>query len=289
MNSASAASSQYLPDETVQVIAPVPNAIFERRSSRLRLLAAGHVIGEYLDAIAHLADAQVAASQALSAETEPQSVPNFTFNLRDPGHGETWQRALQIIISEMELTRLPDQSQAALSRLRSSTPADLESSAKAILDGNYDSIDLAAFTFLAAALQVYWTNMASRIKAKQAEHVSYVCPVCGSPPVAGIIQSDRKLRYLCCSLCATLWYVPRLTCTRCGLTENLSYFTVDGDRTDTKAEACSQCNTYLKLFYLESNPGAEPFADDLATISLDLLMAYRSFSRNGINLFLVGK
>ena len=289
MNSASPAGSQFLPEETVQAIAPVPDAIFERRSGRLRLLAAGHVVGEYLDAMAHLADAQVAASQALSSDAEQQSVPFFSFNARDHGPGETWQKALEVIISEMELTRLPEQSQTALSRLKSATPADLESSAKAILEGNYDSIDLAAFPFLAAALQVYWTNLASRVKAKQAEHASYICPICSSPPVAGIIQSDRKLRYLSCSLCATLWYVPRLTCTRCGSTENLSYFTVDGDKNGTKAEACSQCNTYLKLFYLESNPGAEPFADDLATIALDLLMAYRSYSRNGINLFLVGK
>jgi hypothetical protein len=45
------------------------------------------------------------------------------------------------------------------------------------------------------------------------------------------------------------------------------------------------CNTYLKLFDLDSNPEAEAFADELAAISLDLLMSDKPYRNGGINLF----
>ncbi len=56
-----------------------------------------------------------------------------------------------------------------------------------------------------------------------------------------------------------------------------------------KAEACDRCHTYLKLFYLEQNPRAEPFADDVATLPLDLLMAEAGYARSGVNLFLLSR
>jgi len=206
-----------------------------------------------------------------------------------PGDEGILRETLGVIISEMQPVPLPEESRAALSRLISATPEGLMSAAKAILERNYDSIDFAAAPFLASALQVYWTDLASRVKVEAKERTSYTCPVCGSPPVGGVILSDRKLRYLCCSLCATHWYVPRLTCTNCGSTAGLSYFVVEGDREGIKAEACSQCRTYLKLFYLESNPDADSFADDLAALALDVLMSDQSYRRIGINLFLLQK
>jgi len=78
-----------------------------------------------------------------------------------------------------------------------------------------------------------------------------------------------------------------LTCTSCGSTADLSYFAFEGNANGIKAEACGHCSTYLKLFYLESNPDAEAFADDLATLALDLSMAEKGYSRSGINLFLL--
>jgi len=53
-----------------------------------------------------------------------------------------------------------------------------------------------------------------------------------------------------------------------------------------KAEVCEGCNGYLKLFYLEWRPGAEPAADDLATLPLDVLVSDQGYVRNGMNLFL---
>jgi len=287
MNSSPSAVSQRLPDETVPVIPPVPAAVFEKRARRLRVLASGHAAGEYLDAMAQLADAQLAAARVLSANKKRRPGLSISFNARNHWHGKPWHEALRVIVGRMRLASLPPESQATLSRLEAAAPADLEHSAQAILSGNYDAVDLAASPFLAAALQVYWTHLASESSAEGSGRSACRCPVCASPPVAGVILSGRKLRYLCCSLCSTHWYVPRLICTYCGSTAGLSYFLVDGDESKTKAEACSRCRTYLKLLYLESNPEAEAFADDLATLALDLLMSDTRYSPSGINLFLL--
>jgi FdhE protein len=279
-----------LSEETIPVILPTPARIFEKRSARLRFLAPGHALGAYLEAMARLAEAQVAASHAPASDNGGNvtvSTPPLPFDLGDSGHREAWQKALHIIVSEMQLVPLPEPSQDALSRLSEVQSADLESSACAILNGNVKGIDRSASPFLSAALQTYWTGLASRVQTEATGPSAGSCPICASPPVAGIVLSGRKLRYLCCSLCATHWYVPRLTCINCGSTAGISYFTVDGDTDGTKAEACSQCKTYLKLFYQDSNPETEAFADDLATLTLDLLMSNQGYSRSGVNLFLL--
>ena len=113
------------------------------------------------------------------------------------------------------------------------------------------------------------------------------CPVCDSPPVAGVVLGDNKLRYLVCGLYSTEWYLPRLICAHCGSTEGISYFGIEGDTSGAKTECCYQCRTYLKLFYLESTPAAEPFADDVATLALDTLVSEEGFSRTGPNFYLL--
>jgi len=289
MSIASSADLRTMTDETIPVILPTPTAVFEKRAARLHSLAPGHAVGEFLEAMAMLADAQRVASQSpfLNKERFPDIV--LPFNLQNRGYGELCRKILEVIISEMQTTPLPEPSHAALSSLSTTTHAELESSATAILSGNIDGIDLAAAPFLAAALQVYWTGLASAVKVDAKERIPQNCPICASPPVAGIVLSSRKLRYLCCSLCATHWYVPRLTCSNCESTADLAYFKIDGATDGIKAEACSRCNTYLKLFYLENNPEADAFADDLATLTLDLMMADGGYSRSGINLFLLRK
>ena len=98
---------------------------------------------------------------------------------------------------------------------------------------------------------------------------------------------DDRLRYLTCSLCAAEWHLTRVMCATCRTTGGISYFSLEGDAGAVKAEACQQCRTYLKLFYLEKGPRAEAFADDVATLSLDLLMSEEGYARGGVNLFLL--
>jgi FdhE protein len=95
------------------------------------------------------------------------------------------------------------------------------------------------------------------------------------------------VRYLTCSVCASSWHRTRVECATCGAPGKVSYFAIDHPSAKgVKAEACSACGTYLKLFYREERPEAEPVADDLATLALDLLMGDEGFARGGSNWFL---
>ena len=50
-----------------------------------------------------------------------------------------------------------------------------------------------------------------------------------------------------------------------------------------RAETCEECHGYRKILYEEKDVLADPVADDLATLSLDLLLAERGYHRAGSN------
>ena len=54
-------------------------------------------------------------------------------------------------------------------------------------------MDIAAAPFVMAALQVYWVDLASRLRLENAIAAwtrRGVCPVCGMRPVASIVRAD---------------------------------------------------------------------------------------------------
>ncbi len=104
--------------------------------------------------------------------------------------------------------------------------------------------------------------------------------------VAGIVLGDDRLRYLVCSLCGSQWHHTRVQCAWCHTGEGISYHAIEGERV-ARAEACARCQAYTKLFYAEHDPSLEPFADDVATLALDVLMADDGWARHGVNPFLV--
>jgi FdhE protein len=107
------------------------------------------------------------------------------------------------------------------------------------------------------------------------------CPACGSPPVAGMVAPGGTRfghRHLHCSLCATAWRYARVRCVHCGSTDKISFRQLAGT-TYLRAECCEQCHGYSKLFYLEGARAIEPFADDLASLGLDVLVGEEGFSR----------
>jgi len=275
------------PGEIIQLIMPDPARAFAGRAARLRALAPGHAMGPFLEAMAHLADAQhVACDAELGRPPGVASQPGVAPADGSPGDAAPWIVALRKIVGAMQRVSLPEPTLAVLKGLASATAAQLEILAQALLARDHGQIDAAAAPFVGAALQVHWTALASARPPGESDCMGNACPVCGSPPVAGLVQSGRQLRYLACSLCAAQWYHPRLACTACDATAELSYFKIEGRAAGVRAEACRRCRSYLKLFYLEVDPGADPCADDLATIALDLLMAGKGYCRNGVNLFI---
>jgi len=267
---------------------PVPALVFERRAARFRVLAPGHAAADFLAALARLAEAQRLACQEVPVPVMGgrDAWPAVPLSTGDWRRAEAWRKALGVILVEMKKAPLPDPAQAVLVRLGEAAPAEIEAFADALLNGALDRIDPAVVPFVGAALQVYWTVLTSCVPAQGLAASERGCPNCGSAPVAGLVLGDG-LRYLACSLCAAEWHLTRVVCANCRSTEGISYFAIEGDPGAAKAEACEQCRTYLKLFYLEKSPHTEPFADDVATLSLDLLMSEKGYSRSGVNLFLV--
>ncbi len=146
--------------------------------------------------------------------------------------------------------------------------------------------------FVAAALQVHSTALAARLdrKAIAPRDVTGTCPCCGFLPVAGIVRTDgqpTRLRYLHCALCNTEWHLPRVTCAACRDSNRIAYFHIEGSDESVRAETCDVCRSYLKIVYREKSPQADPVADDLATLALDLLVEEAGYDRLGPNLLFV--
>ncbi len=278
-----------LPDVAAPLRFPSPVQLFEGRAGRFRDLAPGHAIGEYLDLLARLASAQAHACRLMPASPEgplpagPAPLATWTWQ-RSPA----WRHALDAILGEMKIIPTPAETAEAVVHLSGITNLEREALASTVLAGTAGDAELAPAVFVGAALQVYWTSLAAMMAGSDLvpDDPTSGCPVCGSPPVAGIVLGDHKLRYLICGLCGVQWHLTRVVCSHCRATGGLSYFKIDGGAPGINAEACAGCGTYLKLFYLEQTPLSEPVADDVASLALDLMMSEAGYSRAGGNCFL---
>lgn len=278
---------------------PERAGVFRQRALRLRGLSVNHPMADFLAFMAHLADAQQAALDAFPEVLLPRAeelglcreygmppLPAQGYP-RDPA----WRRALQGMLSELAPRATPAVGRAIL-KLQEMSEAELESLAGAILRADYGDMDLALAPLVAAALQVYWTHMATSLgEAVFARgDIANLCPVCASAPVASTVRSggaQQGLRYLQCSLCGSEWHMVRVKCTNCEATKSISYYGIEGAPGSVKAEACDECGSYLKILYMEKDPLVEPVADDLATLALDVMMSESGLPRSGPNLLLV--
>ncbi len=159
-----------------------------------------------------------------------------------------------------------------VARLRSMSVASLDAQADAIVSLRFAEIDPATAPFLMAALQVVWTDIASRIAVSDLPYLDTpgVCPVCGSVPVASVVRVGGPFdgyRYAQCVLCATEHHVVRAKCTNCDSTKGIAYHAMRTDDADDtaqeseeeqarhaknaplKAESCDECGTYRKIGY----------------------------------------
>jgi FdhE protein len=156
----------------------------------------------------------------------------------------------------------------------------------------FNSQHLDYLPFIAAALQVHWTALASNLdQAKIAPlDVPGICPCCGFLPVAGVLRSEGEianLRYLHCGLCNTEWHLVRVSCAACLDSSSISYRYIESGDEVVRAETCDACGKYLKIIYREKSPQADPVADDLATLALDLLVEKAGYDRMSPNLLFI--
>jgi FdhE protein len=282
---------------------PDPATLFARRARRLRGLAAGHSLGDYLRLMAVVAEGQQVALNTLipafAAEQFAQQLGRqieVAHEHRMPPlqaagwpRQERWRSILsQLCGSIVETPGFPAGVRSVCERLVDMPAAEVEVQADLLITARADGVDIQAAPFLMAALQVYWAAMVASLKPGDIAEIDVrgVCPACGSLPVSSIVRSDKHspgYRYLHCALCATEWHMVRITCTQCLTTEGLVYHSIEGGAQAVRAESCRQCHTYRKILYQEQDPDGEPVADDLASIALDLLMAEAGFHRGSGN------
>lgn len=272
------------PAAPVPVRLPEPGRLFDLRAARLAALAPAHGVPDWLRLLSRVAAGQAAAVREVRPAAPPLRGGRPLQHDALP-RDEAWRRMLSRIVVAARGPGLPAPTLETLRRLEAAEPPELERLAAAVLSGEVPGELVAAAPFVGAALQAWFAALAAGLDPSTLPAAEGACPVCGGPPVAGRVRRNDRLRDVTCALCATEWNVPRVRCAVCDTSAGPEYFHVDAEP-GAKAEACPTCRSYLKLFDEEKRPGADPAADDAATLTLDLLVAEEGFHRAGGNLYL---
>ena len=289
-------------EDAAPFLLPATASVFADRAERFATLAVGHSLGDWLAFLGQLSLAQQAALNALpelplpDAAALEQAATHGMPPLNVANRPSAWRETLRQIATNLG-GQIPEAAANALSNLRTADDARLEKLAATLLSGEITAEDAAELPFVAAALQVVFTRLASQLDTSQLQKLDAhgVCPCCGSPAVASVVRlgaAINNLRYLHCSLCNSEWNVPRATCTSCDTDQQVALQELEGsvmkNAGAVRAETCDACKSYLKIVYQEKDPRVDPIADDLATLALDMLIDEAGYQRSGPNLLLIG-
>ena len=284
------------------LILPDPATRFLASAVRLEALSAGHPMREWLGFMAELSRAQHAAATTLppfagpDQDTVDQAVAARMPPLAADAHHRdpAWRDGLDLLLASFDRDALPPPAAAAIASLGDRGADAVEALADRFLNGDVSPEDTGATLFIAAALQVYFTRVAAGLSAPSLQLLAErgLCPCCGSTPVSGVVTASGQTpgtRYLYCSLCSNAWNHVRAVCISCGGSRTLSLKEIEGAPDAVKAETCDECHTYAKVLYQAKDMQVDPFADDLATLGLDVLVAEAGWARHAPNpLLLVG-
>ncbi|MBM3342912.1 MAG: formate dehydrogenase accessory protein FdhE [Betaproteobacteria bacterium] len=274
-------------------------SVFADRASRFEVLAAqGAGEPAFLQLMAKLAHAQQSALQA-HAMPPPPAAQHLERCARhglpplgtDAPLGGAWRDGLKHITDALRAD-VPPTVRQTLVLLDNMNAAALDTQASRLLSLDYPALDAPLAPFIGAALQVHWVKCATTLgeSAFKKLDVPTVCPVCGSPPLASVLHIDAPVpgtRYLHCVLCASAWHMVRGTCSQCEMQDKLAYYHVEGGGEAVRGEACDECKGYIKSFNQEKDPQVDPVADDLASLSLDILMDESGYQRASPNFLFV--
>jgi FdhE protein len=282
---------------------PARATVFARRAARLRQLSVSAGIGDYLRFLAVLVDAQHAALAGLSVSVPtPEHIEMAGKHGMPPVQPAAWPRTgewfetLDTLCGALGAhPGFPAQVSEAISRIRRAPRDWIERQADALLQSGDEAIDAATAPIVMAALQVHGAATAAAFTADRVDllDVPGLCPLCGCQPVASMLYAQSPFqgyRYLHCALCTAEWHMVRVQCTGCGASgKSIAYQSAvigtseenDGSAAESavRAETCEECHGYRKILYQEKDPGVEPVADDLASLSLDLLLGQGGYHR----------
>ncbi|CUA93045.1 MULTISPECIES: formate dehydrogenase accessory protein FdhE [Comamonas] len=278
-----------------RILLPQVSSLFAERAARLRQLANGNPIADYLLFVAQIMDAQhkaaatieISAPDAeLMARAQEHSMPLLpAVDTIDPA----WQAVLDNMLDTLQGSEgLPAPLQPLLKELRALTPETRADIAKKLLQKEVAARHVGMAPFIMAALQVTFAKRSASLSARDVPYTdpASICPVCASEPVASVIRIGGKVaghRYAHCGTCACEWHMVRVKCTHCESTKGIHYQGIDGSGEEVLAETCDECGSYRKIVNQEKNPMVEPLVDDLASLMLDLLMSETQFQRASAN------
>jgi len=278
------------------LILPNPASRFAATATRLATVASGHPAEEWLRFMSQLAWGQHEAATALAVPAPPSSssIERAVDERIPPLAGyrgsldPSWRDRLTKIMDCLADHALPREARSVMDAVGSQHSEALDKLADAFLDGVVAPPLIGHAFYIAAALQVHFTTLASRLVAGDLRLLPQrgLCPCCGSAPVVGVVTASGRApgcRYLHCSLCSTAWNHVRAVCISCGEAGKLSLESIEGQTGLVKAETCGHCDTYSKLLYEREDPGLDPVADDLATLGLDMLLGEAGWSRHAPN------
>ena len=272
------------------ILLPKPERLFRQRARRLRDLAAiVPGLSGYLLLMAKLTDRQAdivdapafdrstfTGGQVEAGGDHPNELP------RSPALTAILKALVQGFESPSAAVKL------ALARIVGASDADVGTWVSELRMGQPAPEDSAVLPFVAAALQIELVRWAAERRVDELGQPTEpgLCPVCRGWPVASILRTvgdTPGLRYLHCGFCAAEWPYPRIQCIQCGSGEHIAYHGIEGADQAIQAETCDACHVYLKRIDRDKSPGADPLADDIASLSLDVLLNEQGYQRFGFN------
>lgn len=281
-------------------VLPDVSVLFANRSKRFAALAPGHELQPYLEFLARLTQAQHEIQNGLPAAILPSfdkigqalehGMPPLSRALLEPD--DVAETTLERMLEKLAGGDLPEATTAAIRAVQGTSSAQRQTMMSSALKDARPTEDIAQRTLVAAGLQVHFSRLAAMFTADDLKPVADgACPVCGSAPASSTVVGWPKAhntRFCTCSLCSTMWNVVRVKCVLCSSTEGITYQVVEGKPETVKGETCDKCHAYVKVLYQVNDPLLEAFADDVASLGLDVLLAEEGWRRGGQNPFLTG-
>ncbi|MDR6634705.1 FdhE protein [Phyllobacterium sp. 1468] len=279
---------------------PDPASLFSTRSRRLRQLAETSDLAPYLNFLADVAQAQNDIQPDLPRPESPDAeaiararafeMPPLDRSLveGDRSIGTLFDR----LFAAAATIEKPVAAAKALARVTAADPAKRLAMAQTVFSNTLPGDAIAEHVFVWAGLQLYFARLASVLDVTALAPVADgVCPVCGGAPMSSMVvgwPGSHGARFCSCSLCGTLWHYVRVKCVLCGSTKGIGYQEIDGQGGIVKAETCDECHGWSKILYQDKEPAADPAADDVASLSLDLVMRDGPYHRGGFSPLLAG-
>lgn len=281
-------------------VLPDLSLVFHNRSKRFAALAPGHKLQPYLEFLARLTQAQHEIQQALPAAILPpferigqaleHGMPPLSRALFEPD--DAAEATTERLLEKLSGGDLPDATVTAIRTVQTAPSTQRRTMMSDALKDVPPSEGVAQRTLVAAGLQVHFARLAAMLAADDLKPVADgACPVCGSAPASSTVVGwprAHNTRFCTCSLCSTMWNVVRVKCVLCSSTEGITYRMVEGHPDTVKAETCDKCKGYVKILYQVNDPVLEAFADDVASLGLDMLLADEGWKRGAQNPFLLG-